>query len=309
MKTTWVLLNEAAHHNRARELWNHVEPSLSRVAPVETVTLDAGGQWRMALHQALERGCRHVIAAGGDGTVGSLFDALYQLRGMQSFTDIAVGAVGLGSSNDYHKPYTNFLTGVPVRVNPAVTMPRDLGLLSYLDSDHSTKERCFVVSASVGVVARANALFNEARGIVGLLKSNSPNAAIVAAALKSVATARNQGLRLVTPKFDRQLSVTNLSIAKTRHLAGSLTYDTDVSPCDGMFAVNLCEGMSRWELLRTLVALQRGRFRDRPKTFTLSCPEVSIESEQSFELELDGEVLITTCAHFKVLPQKARVCV
>lgn len=181
--------------------------------------------------------------------------------------------------------------------------------MSYLDRDHSNKERCFAVSASVGVVARANALFNEPRGIVRLLKRYSPNAAIVVAALKSVVSARDQVLHLTTPELDRQLWVTNLSIAKTRHLAGSLTYDTDVSPSDGRFAVNLCEGMSRWELLRTLVALQRGHFRDRPKTLALSSPEVSIESEQPFELEIDGELLVTTRAHFKVLPKHARVCV
>ena len=309
MRTTWVLLNEAAHQHRARELWGHVEPSLSRLAPVQTVTLDPSGQWRESLREALERGCCHVIAAGGDGTVGSLFDALYRLRGARSFNDVAVGAVGLGSSNDYHKPYTNFFAGVPVRVDPAVTIHRDLGLVRYLDNGQTTRERCFAISASVGVVARANALFNRARGIIRLLKRCSPNSAILAAALQSVATARNQALVLKTPTFDRRVSVTNLSIAKTCHLAGSLTYDTEVSSCDGLFAINLCEDMSRWELLRTLVALQRGRFRGRLKTLSMSCPELSIASERPFELEIDGELLMTTHAHFQVLCHKARVCV
>jgi diacylglycerol kinase (ATP) len=305
---TWVLLNEAARHHRARSLWKHIEPALLQVARLDTTVLDAQGHWRTCLAQALQRGCRHFVAAGGDGTVGSLFDALYQLRGSQGFGDITVGAVGLGSSNDFHKPYCDYFAGVPVRVDPARTTHRDLGLVTYLDGDSVDRQRCFAVSASVGVVAKANALFNVPRGFLSLLKPHSPSLAMVAAALQAVATAENQELRLRTADFERQLPVTNLSIAKTRYLAGSLAYEPLVEPCDGMLAINLCENMSRWELLRTLIALYRGKFRNRPKTLTTCAAEVSVESDQPFELEVDGETFSTRRAIFGTLPHKVRVC-
>jgi diacylglycerol kinase family enzyme len=144
--------------------------------------------------------------------------------------------------------------------------------------------------------------------LIRLLKPHSPSLAMVAAALQAVATAENQELRLRTADFDRQLPVTNLSIAKTRYLAGSLAYEPLVEPCDGKLAVNLCENMSRWELLRTLIALYRGCFRNRPKTLTTCSAEVSVESDQPFELEVDGETFSTRRAHLRTLPHKARVC-
>jgi diacylglycerol kinase (ATP) len=305
---TWVLLNEAARHHRARSLWGRVEPTLSQISWLSTTTLDSAGHWRVSLAQALERGCRHFVAAGGDGTVGSLFDALYQLRGSQGFGDITVGAVGLGSSNDFHKPYSDFFAEVPVRIDPARTTRRDLGLVTYLDCDNVDRHRCFAVSASVGVVAKANALFNCPRGLTRLLKSHSPSLAMVAAALQAVATAENQELRLRTADFERQLPIMNLSIAKTRYLAGSLAYEPLVHPCDGQLAINLCEDMSRWELLRTLIALYRGHFRNRPKTLTACAAEVSIESVYPFDLELDGETFSTRRAILRTLPHQVRVC-
>jgi diacylglycerol kinase family enzyme len=240
--------------------------------------------------------------------VGSLFDALYQLRGSQGFGSITVGAVGLGSSNDFHKPYSDFFAGVPVRVDPARTTHRDLGLLTYLDGDNVDRQRCFAVSASVGVVASANAWFNNPRGWVRLLKRHSPSLAMVAAAFQAVVTAENQELRLRTADFDRQLRVTNLSIAKTRYLAGSLAYEPLVQPCDGKLAIHLCENMSRWELLCTLVALYRGCFRNRPKTLTTCSAQITVESDHPFDLEVDGETISTRRAILRTLPHKARVC-
>ena len=305
---SWVLLNEAAHHRRAGRLWARIEPALSKIAPVETVRLDAAGQWRLALASAIETGHRHFVAAGGDGTVGSLFDALYRLLGVQGLKDISFGAVGLGSSNDFHKPFANVHAGVPVRVDRGLTTMRDIGLLSYVDDRDRPAQRCFAVSASVGVVARANALFNAAKGLIGLLKPHSVELAIAAAAAQAVLSSRNQRLRIASAQLDRQMLITNLSIAKTRHLAGSLTYDEQVTQNDGLLAVNLCDNMSRWELLGALRALRRGQFGNRPKTLSFSAADVSLESQESFDLEIDGEVLRAKSARFEVLPQKVRVC-
>ena len=305
---TWVLLNEAAHHHQGRQRWTRVSRELSLGSSCRIVTLDRAGLWRKALSGALAAGERLLLAAGGDGTVGALFDALRKAQGDGVFEDVTIGAVGLGSSNDFHKPFGIVIAGVPLRINTSRVARRDVVLVRYLDASGASDERCFAVSASVGVVARANALFNEGTGALGVLKARAPSLAIVAAALTATLTARNRPFKVTSGPLDRRLELTNLSIAKTRYLAGSLTYDTPVLPDDGRLSVNLCEGMSRWELIRTLLALQGGRFYGCPKTVSLSVPSVSVRSDQQFELELDGEVVVTSRADFRVLQHQARVC-
>ena len=53
---------------------------------------------------ALARGTRVFIAAGGDGTAHALLNALVDAPGRPPLDALALGAVGLGSSNDLHKP-------------------------------------------------------------------------------------------------------------------------------------------------------------------------------------------------------------
>jgi len=305
---TWVLLNEAAHHHKARERWKRVAHALPGATNLEIVTLDRAGKWREALARALTAGQRLVVAAGGDGTVGSLFDALYHLGGEFELDEITVGAVGLGSSNDFHKPYSRFIAGVPVRIDVTAATQSDLGLVRYLDATGASRERCFAVSASVGVVARANALFNQGSGSIGVLKARAPGVAIAAAALKAVSSNRNQTLRIGCTHFERTLPITNLSVSKTRHLAGSFTYDSQVQPDDGLLSVNLCADMSGWELVCALAALRCGHFQGRPKTLTMSIPMIAVSSEHRFELELDGEIVVTQQAEFRVLQRRARIC-
>ncbi len=305
---TFVLLNEAARHHQARRLWSRIEPEIRRGGRVEVVSLDAHSQWEQDLARAVERGHRHFIAAGGDGTVGSLVDGLVRAARPHELKEFTLGAVGLGSSNDFHKPYSKFLAGVPVRLDRASASYRDLARVSYLDANGAKRERCFAVSASVGVVASANALFNDAHGAIGYLKVWSSNIAIAAAALTAIFKARSESLIVTSSQFNQCVLVTNLSIAKTRHLAGAFTYDTPVLPNDGLLSINLCEGMSRGQLLWTLMSLCRGRFRGLGRTHSWSTEAISVSSQQPFDLELDGEVLKATRVHCRVIPKAIRVC-
>jgi diacylglycerol kinase family enzyme len=52
----------------------------------------------------LERGETDFVAAGGDGTVNAVVSALVENASPDALRRIRLGAVGLGSSNDFHKP-------------------------------------------------------------------------------------------------------------------------------------------------------------------------------------------------------------
>lgn len=305
---TFVLLNEAARHRKARKLWGRIEPHLREYGAVEVITLDTHARWEQELARAVECGHRHFIAAGGDGTVGSLVDSLVRVSRPGELKNFTLGAIGLGSSNDFHKPYAQFLAGVPVRIDRRSVSFRDLAQVTYSDPDGASRERYFAVSASIGVVAGANALFNDPSGVIRSVKVCSTNLAIAAAAVTAIVGVRDQPLRIESGYFSEQVSVTNLSIAKTRHLAGAFTYDAPVLPNDGLLSVNLCESMSRWQLFRTLIGLCRGRFCGLPKTRSWSDRSITVVGHAPFNLELDGELVKATRAHFRVLPNAIRVC-
>lgn len=302
-----VLLNPAAGGGRGWRRWARVRDAVAVACAPRVVETDLAGEWRRAVEREVAAGTRLFIAAGGDGTVSALADALARARGGVPLGEFTLGAVGLGSSNDFHKPYGRRVDGVPVRIEPSAAR-RDVGLVRYVAPDGSEQTRCFLISASVGVVAEANAFFNEGDPLQRRLRGAWTGAAILYAALHTIGTWRNIAVRLRTSTGTHVAAVTNLSVSKTPFVSGMFRYDESVAPDDGLLAMHLCEGMSRGEALGALADLARGRFAGRPKRRHWSAGRVALAAPGPVALELDGEVVRARRVVFGVLRDKVGLC-
>ncbi len=302
-----VLLNPAAGGNRGLARWRRAEGAVRDVCEPRIVETDPGGEWRFAVRQAIEDGTRLFIAAGGDGTVSALADELARARGWIPLDEFTLGAVGLGSSNDFHKPYGPRVGGVPVRIVPSDGR-RDLCVARYAAPDGTVHTRCFVISASVGLVAEANAFFNDGGEAERWLRGTWTGGAILYAALHTIGTWRNLALRFRAGGRTERAAVTNLSIAKTAYVSGMFRYDRTVAPDDGLLAIHLCEAMSRREALGALADLARGRFQGRPKRRHWNSWRFTVAADRPMAVELDGEVVRARRVSFGVLREQVKLC-
>jgi len=291
-----VILNPEAHGRKALELWARVEQSIH----ADVIVCD----WRRAIANAIRGGERHFIAAGGDGTVNAVLNAIVESRGGVPLGEFALGAVGLGSSNDFHKPAAALLRGIPCRLDAARAAPRDVGLARYGSLDGTRGERCFLVSASIGATAHGNAVFNS-DAVVRRLKSRWTGVAIPYAALRAISTYRNLAAEISCDGRREATAIANLSLMKTPYLSGSFRFGTPVPPDDGLFAVKLLEGCGRWRLLRALAALSFGRTRGWRE---FSAAAAVVESRRPMPVELDGELIEAARVEFAMLPERIRVC-
>jgi len=302
-----VLLNPAAGGSRGMARWRRAEDAVRGVCEPRVVESDLGGEWRFTVRQEIENGTRLFIAAGGDGTVSALADELVRARGWIPLDEFTLGAVGLGSSNDFHKPFGPKIDGVPARIVPSDAR-RDLGVARYAAPDGSTHTRCFVVSASVGLVAEANAFFNGGGGAERWLRGTWTGGAILYAALHTIAGWRNLAMRLRSGAHTERSRVTNLSVSKTAFVSGMFRYDRSVAPDDGLLAIHLCEGMSRREALGALGVLARGRFQGLPKRRHWNSWRLAVASDAPMAVELDGEVVQARRVSFGVLHEQVKLC-
>ena len=298
-----VVLNPAARHGRAGQLWRRVLGAVEERFDSSIVPADLDGRWKEEVEGALRSGIRTFVAAGGDGTVHALTEALVERRGETALSDLRLGAVGLGSSNDFHKPFRTVLSGIPVRLDAATALPRDLGRVRWLDVAGRERESVLVVSASAGVVADGNALFSRCRA-----GGRFPSLAIAVSALRAIARCRGFPARLRRDGRSEELVVSSLSIFKTPWLSGSLRFDLPIAPDDGLLGVGLCEGMGRWRLLGTLASLSRGRFAGCAGTRAFRTTCLALEADAPFLLEIDGEVGAAWRASFDLLPEPVLAC-
>jgi diacylglycerol kinase family enzyme len=319
-----IFVNPGATYGTGRERWSRVEGELRhRLGGFEVEEISAPEQLRGRLAELVRRGERRFVAAGGDGTVNLLLNAIMALPesepperelpdGEVARGDgIVLGAVGLGSSNDFHKPFDRSATieGMPVKVDFNGARERDVIRIEYEEPEGPVATRYSLINASVGVTAEANARFNEPNWFIRAARAVSVDAAISAAVITALATWTDVTCALaIDGEEPAMASVTNLGVFKNAHFGGALCYDAPVAPDDGMLGVGLCENMSAFETVATLSALRKGRFSGRPKTRTWRARSLSVQGDRVFALETDGEVLQARSARFSIAPRRVSCC-
>jgi diacylglycerol kinase family enzyme len=307
-----VVLNPRAGAGRAAERWPLVrdvvraaEPGCRVVTPESAELVDA------VVRDALARGEHHFVAAGGDGTVNLLVRTLLA-RADGALGEVTLGAVGLGSSNDFHKPVSaeRRIAGVPYRLDFAHSSPVDVCWLRYRGLDGEVRARPWVINASIGATADGNHYFSAgATRWIRLLRRISMDAALAWSALRAVVTNRPRELTLSLdggPRF--AIPLRNLGVVKNPHFTGVLHYDGSPAPDDGTFHVQALTAVSRRRLWATLAGLARGRFTGRPGTLTWPAHRLSVAAREPFAVEADGEVVVARAAEFRVAQRALRMC-
>jgi diacylglycerol kinase (ATP) len=307
-----VILNPFACGGTALQKWEKIESRIrSKLGEFELIVLDRSMDINEIVSQMISRGIIEFIAAGGDGTVNLLLNAICECSSRENIQEIKFGAVGLGSSNDFHKPFRSEqqIGGVPCKVDFRSMIPRDVGFLSFENGEGSSHIRYFLINASIGVTAEANFFFNTPDTILQFLKRSAVNGAILYAALRTITTYRNREMSITKEEGEPlHTAVTNLGIVKSPHFSGSFCYDSPFSPDSGTFSVHLCENMSLPRTLLTLWRLSQRRYTGLPKTRSWSSSRLAIRAEKPFAGELDGEVVSTIAASFSIKPKLLQVC-
>jgi diacylglycerol kinase (ATP) len=305
-----ILVNPQAAGGKALSKWRRIS---SVMPPFEenidlrflTPPFDIDG----AIADAIAHREFHFVAAGGDGTVHSVLNALMRLP-EEVRKHVVLGAAGLGSSNDFHKPLdaARKIDGIPVCMNFSRPAWRDVGRV-LITRRTASSIRYFLINASAGITAEGNALFNAPDFLLAHLKRRSTPVAIVCAAIRALVAHQNLPVTLeIRDQLPVRSNLTNLGVVKNPHFSGSLRYDTPANYADGKFQVHVAEDMGLVDRLRLLRALSHGRFHDLVKTRSWSASELTVAAESPFLLELDGEVHSADRAAFTVVPQAIQVC-
>ena len=307
----FILLNPSAGGERARARWASLRvPLRTHYGPFHVHALQQDEPVASVVQMAIRRGHSFFVAAGGDGTVQRLADALMVLP-EPTRSGLCLGALGLGSSNDFHKPVrpAQRIAGIPCKVDRTRASRRDVGVLTYQTPSGTVATRHWLLNASVGITAEANATFNAPGAVLQTLKAWSTAAAIVYAALHTILRYRPR--RLLLRDGDRQACpapVTNLAVLKSPFCSGSFRYGVPLALRGGTAHVHLCAGMSLPRTLLTLMHLAGGHSHGLPGTTAWTTERLQVEADDPFAVEFDGEVIRTRRALFSIRPLALEVC-
>ncbi|RMG24860.1 MAG: hypothetical protein D6732_23200 [Methanobacteriota archaeon] len=307
-----IIFNPHACEGRAYQKMMKVMPWLEmQTNRVKFVSLSELRELNRALQEQVANGDVHLVVAGGDGTVHHVLNILIKRFSPPRLKKIILGAVGLGSSNDFHKPITpeRQMNGIPLTVDFNHVQWRDVMKVVYQTTTGRWKSRYVLLNASCGITAQANWLFNHPDAILHFLKKHCTPLAILYAALKTIFTFRG-----ITVEFGESRGslkshhVANIAIVKSPHCSGSFCYDSPYSPQNGRFWVHICYETRCINILKLLIKLAHHRFMGEPGTKSLETSRFFLRGNRPFALEMDGEVVEIQEAHFEIVPKFIRVC-
>jgi YegS/Rv2252/BmrU family lipid kinase len=235
-----------------------------------------------------------VIAAGGDGTVGSVANALAN-------SGVAMGVIPLGTSNDFARSL-----GIPRRIEKAVAL-LGKGKVSTIDLGRMEQPgggaRYFVHAATAGVNVSFAKLATRAS-----FRKRLGRLAYVAAAMQAFEEREPFRCRLVVDGREKDLGLIHLSVINAPVFGGFLGLRVRNSSVDDrLLDVLAVENVPyRRVVAAALEALLRVRSRlGGIQSFHVS--RLDVHSERRLDVALDGEVYGKLPATFAVAGEALRV--
>jgi diacylglycerol kinase (ATP) len=237
-------------------------------------------------HAAVDEGIEVVVAAGGDGTVHVLADALLG-------TNAALGILPLGTIMNIPRSI-----GLPRDLEAAATALAE-GEVRAIDVGRA-RERTFYESGSVGMNA---AMFREAQRYDDGDRLSLFRAIWVAF--------RYRPARMELRLDDRRVRTRALMVTVSNgpYTGAGMTVAPGARLDDGQFDVRVFRRFSKWQLIRHLAGIAFGRRRFAPEVATYRSARVEITSAHPLPCRADSSDLGSTPVVMEAIPGALRVIV
>ena len=244
---------------------------------------------------AIGNGATTVAAAGGDGTLGEVLNAVYGTRAR-------LGVLPMGTGNDFAR--TLGLDNLESAIRALLS-----GHTRTIDVGRATngeQSRLFLNIAGCGfdslVARRINAgrthlVWRHFKGVTVYL-------AAAAIELRHLRAARLR-MKLDGEILDHRALL--CAIANAKSYGGGMQVAPDAQLDDGLFDVCLIKNASRWEFARAFPSVFRGEHVHHPRVEMHRARKVELWCDRAWPVLVDGELVGTPPMTFEIVPRAVEV--
>jgi diacylglycerol kinase (ATP) len=291
LKATIIANPIAGRHVAKRDLHAALEVLEHSGWKLELHFSSGVGDATLLARRAVETGSEAVLAAGGDGTLNEVVQAL-------AGTNVALGYLPFGTVNIWARELKIPLDGAGAA--RAIASGRveqfDLGIVN---------DRYFLLMAGIGfdgeVVKRAHGLerYKERFGVLPY----------IAAGLMAVPLYRGVDAELRYDGLIRRVQALMLVVGNTRLYGGHFHLTPNAVANDGWLDLTVVKGRGPLSLLRQALPLIVARSVRGADVETHRVQELTVQTPEPVLLQVDGEVVGCTPARFSVAPRALRAIV
>ena len=294
--TLVVIANPHAGRGRVGAEMPELERQLNaRRLAYRIETTKGPGDATRAAREALEAGDRFIVAVGGDGTVHEVVNGMV-VDDRAVAQDAVLGVIAAGSGCDFVRTF-----GLPSDVPKAVRHLEgervyhvDVARAEFRRGDETVVRyipniaECGLGGAVVARAARLPAWLGRSRYFWGFWLS--------------VGSYRPTEVHVRVDRKEFTGRANNVVVANAQFYGGGMKISPRSYPGDGLLEVQISTG-PKSEAFTLLPKIYRGEHVPHPHIKELRGREITVEADRPLPVEGDGEVLGTTPASFRVVPE------
>ena len=288
----FIIANPTSGNGKFSKNWNAIKALLTaREIPFKVAFTSHSTHEIQLVDDAVSKGFRTIICAGGDGTLHNVVNGIMMQRYVKT-TEISLGVIPLGTGNDWIKTYNipnNNAKAIEI-IHKGKTVLQDVGKIT---TDNTTNY--FVNVAGLGFdayVVQKTQAFKKLGSISYLFAGLSSLWNYKKATIEI--TINNK--KIVTKSF-----MTIVGICK--YCGGGMQFTSYKSTSDGLFDVAIFKDLSFLELLKNIKNIYKGDFKNEPKIETYLTDKLTIKAlDNNPFLQADGEIIPHSTATFSIIP-------
>ena len=252
---------------------------------------------------AVDAGCRYIIAVGGDGTINEVANGILTSASPQ---ETSLGIVSAGTTCSLARSL-----GIPLDHPSSCKLLTsrnrqliDMGVVDYTVKGEKLR-RYFVNEADVGLGATIVEASKHITNYLGRKINYLPH---VIGGLASLISYKNKRITLrVEDEYEDVWNCAMVVIANGTHFGGGMRIAPDAKPNDGLLDMVIFGDIGKSELLKIWPMTYKGQHVSHEKVRLLKVRSVSIQCDDKILVEADGELLGEGPVSFSVLPSALNI--
>ncbi len=305
MEQTWyAIVNPAAGGSRGNKRWSKIEADLKSMGiAYEAHITNASLHASHLAKEGVEKGFRHILIVGGDGTLNEVVNGLFAQQAVPS-TEVTIALVSIGTGNDWIKTM-----GIPkepkeavkLLKNPTNTRTIDAGLATYHKHGHK-HSRHFINVAGMAFDAEVTRDANNGKSALGPVQYWMSLVKVIFTYNAVPIKVEVDGAVYDGPTFC-------LNVGNCMYAGGGMMIVPGAKPDDGLFTITHIKNVSRWTVIGNVAALGDGTFTKLDNVEQYTGKNVKVTSPVPVWLEVEGEVLGEAPFEFNIVPASVKVLV
>lgn len=285
------IVNKTSGNGKALRAWQKIEKIIQEKKVSFCVRFTQKPKHATSLVQELiqKEKVTVIIAVGGDGTIHEVVNGL-------AGTTTPLGIIPAGSGNDFSRGL-----GIPLKCDEALERilkgkPKimDVGYVNY---------RYFCTVAGIGfdgeVAQTTNGSFHKK--FFNFFRIG--HISYVISAIMVLFRYKPQEIScMVDNKLYKLSNVWLIAVANLPYYGGGLVICPKAESNDGLFEICIVQGMTKWEFIRIIPRVFKGKHISSPSITIIKGKELEIYAPAPLLVHGDGEVIGKTPARIKIDP-------